>query len=267
MEKLINIDEARKNDIIVASIEKQMPCVLTRRTEQGWQPSKSHFLASPDTVGRLFVSTDAGTDLHASAPLSQGERVGLTFRRGHKKCMCATIVTDTKTSTTNCDGEDVPCVELQWPEALQELQRRVYHRATPPGRRVHVRFWAGGVAGRSQAESLERGLFSGVMLDLSAGGISILTVDVAPDTFVIGDTLGCAFCPKPRAETLVLDATFRHLDRLPDGGLALGLQFVGLETSERGRHMLSCLAGIVTEYQRGHARQERSKLAGNFAKS
>ena len=267
MEKLINIDEARKNDIVAASIEKQMPCVLTRRTTQGWCPSKSHFLASPDTVGRLFLSAASGTGLHGCAPLVPGERVGLTFRRGHKKCMCATIVLDSNTDVANGDGERVPCVELQWPEALQELQRRVYHRATPPGRRIHVRFWPGGVAGRTAAESLEQGICSGVMLDLSAGGISILAVDVAPDTFVVGDTLGCAFCPKPRGETLVLDATFRHLDRQADGSMAVGLQFVGLETTDHGRHMLSCLAGIVTEYQRGHARQQRTKLAGNFASS
>lgn len=267
MEKLINIDEARKNEIIAASIEKQMQCVLTRRTVQGWQPSKSNFLASPGMVGRLLISAGEGTDLATSDPLVAGERVGLTFRRGHKKCMCATMVTDVNLTVPDPDGKQVPCVELQWPDALQELQRRVYHRAAPPGRRVHVRFWPGGVAGRTAAESLDRGIGSGVMLDLSAGGISVLTVDIAPDSFTVGDTLGCAFCPKPRAETLVLDATFRHLDRQQDGSFALGLQFVGLETSERGRQMLSCLAGIVTEYQRGHARQQRTKLAGNFAKS
>ena len=110
-------------------------------------------------------------------------------------------------------------------------------------------------------------MLSGAMLDLSAGGISILTNEISPYLFVEGDPVGCAFAPKPRAETLVLDATFRHIDALPNGNFALGLQFVGLETSDRGRTLLSQLAGIVTDYQRGHARQQREKIAGKYARS
>jgi len=266
MEKLINIEDARKNEIIEGVIEKELPCVLTRRSERGWQPCKARFVASPECAGRLFVALD-GNNSEGRQPLVSGERVGLTFRRGHKKCMCATIVLDAGLDILRGDETLAACVELQWPEMLQELQRRVYHRATPPGRRVHVRFWAGGVAARADAQAREGGVLSGVMLDLSAGGIRIQTTDVAPDMFTEGDPVGCAFAPKPRGDTLVIDATFRHLEIMPDGSAALGLQFVGLETSERGKHTLSLLAGIVTDYQRGNARQQREKLAGRFAKS
>ncbi|HRX85112.1 MAG TPA: PilZ domain-containing protein [Phycisphaerae bacterium] len=267
MEKLIYVDEARKNEIVVSSIEKEIPCVLTRRSERGWQPYKSHFVAAPGEVGRMFISADEGSTLGDAPALVSGERVGLTFRRGHKKCMCATMVLDPALDVPAAGQRLMKCVELQWPDALQELQRRVYHRATPPGRRVHVRFWPGGVAARAAVEAGEGKILGGMMLDLSAGGISILTTDVAPDSFVEGDAIGCAFAPKPRGEMLVLDATFRHLERQKDGGMALGLQFVGLETSERGRQMLSLLAGVVTDYQRGHARQQRERLAGRFARS
>jgi len=267
MEKLIYVEEARKNEIIVAAIDKETPCVLTRRSVRGWQPCKSHLVAIAGTGGRLLVSADAGSELSGATTLAPGERVGLTFRRGHKKCMCATLVLAGRVEVPGADGRNIPCVELQWPEALQELQRRVYHRATPPGRRVHVRFWPGGVAARPEVEAGNTTVLSGVLLDLSAGGIRVLTTEVAPDMFTEGDPIGCAFAPKPRGETLVLDATFRHFEITPDGSVAVGLQFVGLETSDRGRVLLSTLAGIVTDYQRGHARQQREKLAGRFARS
>lgn len=267
MEKLIYVEESRKNEILVSAIEKEMPCVLTRRSARGWQPCKTHFVAPADGVGRVLISAGEDSDLVGGPALAAGERVGVTFRRGHKKCMCATIVLDARVEVASAAGGSATCVELQWPDALQELQRRVYHRATPPGRRVHVRFWAGGVAARADVDAGNGKVLGGVMLDLSAGGISILTTDVAPDDFAEGDAVGCAFAPKPRGDTLVLDATFRHLERQADGGMAMGLQFVGLETSERGRQMLSLLAGIVTDYQRGHARQQRERLAGRFAKS
>jgi hypothetical protein len=267
MEKLINIEEARKNDIVAGAIEKETPCVVSRRGPQGWQPFKSRFVAPVDGVGRLLVHATEENGLGGPTALVDGERIGLTFRRGHKKCMCAVTVLAGNLEISDETGSLVRSAELSWPDALQELQRRVYHRAQPPGRRVHVRFWPGGVAGRLAAEEHDQGVLSGVMLDLSAGGISILTTDIAPDTFTMGDTLGCAFSPKPRGETLVLDATFRHFELRENGSAALGLQFVGLEASDRGRHMLSLLAGIVTDYQRGHARQERARLAGRFARA
>jgi hypothetical protein len=267
MEKLIYVEEARKNEIIVAAIDKQVPCVLTRRSQRGWQPCKSRFVSNGGAVGRLLISADADSALCGGSPMTPGERVGLTFRRGHKKCMCATVVLDACVELAGEDGGCVPCVELQWPDALQELQRRVYHRATPHGRRVHVRFWPGGVAARTETKSGSDPMMGGVMLDLSAGGIRILTTDVSPDTFREGDPVGCAFAPKPRGDTLVLDATFRHIEMLSGGGVALGLQFVGLEATDRGRQLLSTLAGVVTDYQRGQARQMREKLAGRFARS
>lgn len=261
MEKLVYVEEVRKNEIIASAIEKETPCVLTRRGDRGWQPCKSRLVSHPEAVGRLLLSASADTELGTGEPLTPGERVGVTFRRGHKKCMFATTVTG-PVALEPTAGDAIECIELQWPEGLQELQRRVYFRATPLGRRVNVRFWPGGVVGRADAERDGGTLMVGVLQDLSAGGMRIKTTDVAPDTFAEGDAVGCAFAPKPRGETLILDGTFRHCQVEDDGSASIGVQFVGLEASERGRETLAALARVVTDFQRGQARQQRMRLVG-----
>jgi c-di-GMP-binding flagellar brake protein YcgR len=127
---------------------------------------------------------------------------------------------------------------------------------------VHVRYWPGGVAKRAEAENEGRQVLSGVMLDISAGGMRVVTAEIGVEGFTEGAAIGCAFSPKPRGEVLVLDGIFRHHQPEPDGTHSIGIQFVGLEATEHGRQTLSELAGIVTDYQRGHARQRRTAFAG-----
>jgi len=266
VEKLVYIEEARKNQVIATAIEREVPCVVSGRGKAGWQPYKSKFRSGPAVVGRLLLAPARRAADHAARTFVPGERVGVTFRRGHKKCMFSSIVLGQERVDLGESRAVADCLELQWPDALQELQRRVYYRATPPGRRVHVRFWSGGVSQRTAVEDDQRAVLSGVLLDLSAGGMRIMTTDVSADAFVEGDAIGCAFAPKPRGQALILDAVFRHLQPEEDGTCSVGIQFVGLETSERGRDTLSHLAGIVTDYQRVHSRQQRTRLAGRVTR-
>ncbi len=268
-ERLVYVEEARKNEIIASAVDRETPCVLTVPGSPGWQTFKSRFVAGESTIGRLLIApsnTSGGADddeqtASAVVPWDRavvtGNRVGIAFRRGHKKCLFASIVLGRVQAGSEQTTE---CVELQWPDAVQEFQRRVYYRATPPGRKVHVRFWRGGVAGRAAADR-DGGVLTGVIMDISAGGMRLLTPDVRESTFALDDPIGCSFTPRPRGETLVLDGVFRHFQTAGDGLGSVGIQFVGLEVSERGRETLAKLARIVTDYQRGHSRQQRSALS------
>lgn len=257
MEKLMNIQDDRKNEIIKSAIEKNALCVITRSGADGWQTFKSK-IVSGTPHDRIALQSPVDTVGDDQPAFFAGQRLGISFRRGHKKCMFASIVLSH--GQTEVNGESMLVLEAQWPQELQELQRRVYYRVQPPGRMVRVRFWKGGVSARANAgESVET--FTGALLDLSAGGMRVTTTDVAPDTFVEGESVGCSFIPKPRAETVVLDCVFRHFQIQEDGAVSLGFQFVGMETTERGRAILSDLAGIVTDYQREQARLERRQLA------
>lgn len=263
MEKLINIPTDRKDAIVQAAIDKGVLCVVTYGAPDGWKTLKAKMVegAPGDRVVLCAESrdqTDIGNELFS------GQRLGISFRRGHKKCMFASIVLDRKAISDHGspDSGSSLRIEAQWPQLLQELQRRVYYRVCPPGRKVRVRFWAGGVSARAGDDADKVKAYTGTLLDVSAGGMRIYTTDVAPDTFMEGEPIGCSFVPKPRAETIVLDAVFRHFQREDDGQYSVGLQFVGLETTDRGRGILASLAGVVTDYQREQARLERRQLAG-----
>ena len=261
MDRLTNIEPERKDEIVLTAIERELPCVLTVPLGMGWQTCKARFMLAPDVVGRIVLSAPEAADSEEESStvtagpveLRSGQRVGVSFRRGHKKCMFSSKV-ECVHGTAERDPKLAGCVELQWPETIQEFQRRVYQRAQPTGRKILVRFWPGGVAKRSEAEAGDAGILTGVLQDLSAGGIRILTTDVSPDHFEVGMPIGCAFTPKPRGDVLVLDAVYRHFQPEKDGTGSIGLQFVGLEVSDRGKSMLAQLARIVTDFQRGTSR-------------
>lgn len=253
MEKLLYLNESRRNEILLAAIEHETLCVVTRREGQGWRTCKSRFVSGEPggcILLRLPTETEEGDQ---PVPFVVGERLGVSFRRGHKKCMFATTVADSMALSLTTNEEDV--LAVCWPEQVHELQRRVYYRAEPVGRKVHVRFWPGGVAARRDAGTDESGVRSGIMLDISAGGMRLISTDVTPDSFTAGQAIGVAFTPKPRGETLVLDAVYRHCQPESDGTWSVGLQFVGMETSQRGRATLSALANLVTDYQRAASRK------------
>jgi c-di-GMP-binding flagellar brake protein YcgR len=263
MEKLVYVEEGRKNEIVADAVDRHAECVVTSRGGTGWRISKSHFDSSAPR-GRLLLSAPKADKGDAYTTYRPGERVSVTFRRGHKKSMFATIVL-AQEAESDC-ADLAGRVELQWPDALQELQRRAYHRASPPGRRVHVRYWPGGVSKRPEMENEGNRVLNGVLLDISAGGMRVVTTDVELDSFNEGDAIGCAFSPRPRGEVLVLDGIFRHIQPEVDGTRSIGIQFVGLEATDHGRRTLSELARLVTDYQRGHARQRRTELAGSVGR-
>ena len=59
--------------------------------------------------------------------------------------------------------------------------------------------------------------------------------------------------PLKEVGQICLDANFRYRLAMPSGKVALGLQFVGLESSAVGRQMLLVLGQVSAEYlRRGH---------------
>ncbi len=258
MKPLLPVDEQKKNDILEHACVRNVFCVVTNRSNGSWESAKSKFIRADDSPERMFIeAVDAASD-RALCYLS-GELVGVSFRRGHRKSLFSTTVLGT--TSVESDGELLNVVELEWPSELHELQRRAYQRAVPIGRHVSVRFWEGGVSNRRQAEHEGHGILNGTLVDLSAGGMRILSMDVAPDTFEEGDVIGFSFRPRSRGETIVIEGVFRHFQLTSDGIASMGIQFIGLECSEHGRDLLGTLAGVVSEYHRELGRRKKSQVA------
>jgi len=69
----------------------------------------------------------------------------------------------------------------------------------------------------------------------------------------IDRTYRCVFTPRSGKPSLVLDAVLRHREAVNQGRASLGFQFVGMETTHDGLHLLDRLVRIVNHFQRSHA--------------
>jgi hypothetical protein len=101
--------------------------------------------------------------------LVPGQQVGVSFRRGHKKCIFSTIIVLRRNEPAG-SGAALDTLILRCPEQMHELQRRAYERVIcPPDRFIAVRLWEGLGAGHEGSWPL----CSGRVANLSVGGVQI----------------------------------------------------------------------------------------------
>lgn len=262
--------------MLLDSIRDQRQLMVTVSAAGGWRTFKGSFSAGTPEAGELRVRLMRSQDHPSAAFPAAGDHIGATFRLGHKKCMFATVVRDSRPQGNSASlnpassGSDVELV-LGWPEQTQQLQRRAYERATPPSDTIiAVRFWHegeenGGAAPLSPASpgGEVRVVRHGQLEDISCGGVRVRVPD--PTDIVIGATYKCVFTPRPGKPALVLDGILRHREAVEKGRASLGFQFVGLETSAERLRMLDRLARLVRHFQRGH-RPPKSGVAGGASR-
>ena len=262
MSQVLYVDETLRDDILSHAGRHLTPLVLTHRVQGGWHTYKSRFLDCGQLGQRLVVEYPAPTDSQPSLEIVPGERLGLSFRRGHKKCLLAAEVLE-RCSFQHPDLGWLDALELHWPEVMQELQRRVYQRAAaPPGPPIPVLLWHGGTENRKYLGTGRLESFTGTLQDLSVGGFRVRMTRKSEPHFAEGDTVGCEFQPAPKRRIMLLNATFRHCQDGDDDEFSLGFQIVGLETTPKGCEVLGDLARVVSWYQASHRRRSGSRLPG-----
>lgn len=250
MSQVLYVNDRRRDAIIADAARRRTPVVLTRQEGGGWKTYKARLLGCSEQDRQVYIEQPAGgSGGPGLAPLS-GELLGVAFRRGHKKCLFNAVVRRCPEDQT---GGSLWAFAVEWPEDMQELQRRVYQRACPPPERsIQVRFWVG-----APGSAPERG-FVGVMQDLSAGGVRVrCTKD---DGLRVGDNVKITFTLRSCEPEFRLEGVFRHCQSMPDGACSLGFQFLGLETSRDGHETLVRLARTVTDLQRAAVRRCRPRL-------
>ncbi|RME40317.1 MAG: hypothetical protein D6788_03560, partial [Planctomycetota bacterium] len=131
------MDGPRLEEVLQEAITRNRPIVLTHHSPGGWRTFKSSFLSGSSSRRRIWIKPPTFSAGVQAAPPQPGDRVGVTFRVGHKKCGFGT------TLEPGLDREEQSgTLVLRWPERLQQLQRRVFERvALPPALIVPVRFW------------------------------------------------------------------------------------------------------------------------------
>jgi hypothetical protein len=248
MDRMRYVEPDRRDEIIADAARRSTPVVVTRRENQNWVSHKSHFRGATEDRSRLLIAAGDEVGLGRGEGLLRGERVGVAFRRGHRKCMFSAVVEEVSPA-----GD---WLALQWPEQIQELQRRAYYRSAPPrGITLPIRFWAPEPGPRTGITAPPDGAHFGTMIDLSAGGIRISSSEGGD--VEIGQTVLCHFGCKRGAPPMTLEATLRHRIPAERGAEALGFQFIGLETTPAGQKCLVRLAKIVSEFQQSTYRISR----------
>ncbi len=260
MTQLLNVEDAKRDEVLMECADRRCPVVLSHRLDSGWATYKSRILAV-DSAGKYLILEQPMPETGQAPPeLAIGEKIGVSFRRGHKKCMCCVEVAKIIQFDLE-DGVVVPAFEVPWPEKLQEMQRRMYFRAAvPAGRRIEVCLWEGGAMDRAADDLKATPHHSGMLQDISAGGCRVLVDAVRDPCLQEGDTVGLQFQPDPRSEPLLLDAMFRHSEPMSSSRISLGFQFVGLETTLEGRRMLQALSRVVSAFLRIDIRRNNMHL-------
>ena len=248
MGQLVTFTAAIRDEAILEAIEKQTPAIITVPTANRWITMKTRITKADRAGGVVALANPLPEEGQPPAALTPGHCLSLSFRRGHRKCMSMCVVV--AVSETVADE----AIVIRWPEQLLAVQRRAFFRAeVPAGMNVQAKLWRGGRAKRRLVAIGQWPSIVGQLTDCSAGGMRI-EVDASVDPEIqVGEPVAVEFSPLKEVGQICLDANFRYRLPMSSGKVALGLQFVGLESSAAGRQMLLVLGQVSAEYlRRGH---------------
>jgi len=249
MNTLDTVSGIQADEIIDEAARRNTPVVLSHRGRSGWQTFKSQLVPAASEAGRLLVTCPQEHGSAGREQLGTGSVLGVSFRRGHRKCVFACEVEDRR-QVVGQSGP-VTALVLRRPRTLQLLQRRVYHRTpVPPEKQVVVLLHKPAPPGQPQDPDRAGGVCRGLLRNISVGGMAIA---VAPGTdlnLAVGQTIQ-ADIYLPAERPLTVEVNYRH-QAMVAGELQLGFQFVGLETTAAGSQILARLSRLAAQLQRSY---------------
>lgn len=220
---------------------------LAARTPNGWTQYKTRLLKLQDEPPLLVVEYPAGTGGRAAPDIGEGQLMGMTFRRGHRKCVFTTAVLG-KQRLALAEHTHLGALLMRWPEEMQELQRRAYQRVdVPAGCDIEAGFWPQDTK-LSPRKPPPDPLFAGQVANLSAGGFAVTVGASDARNVRIGDVLVSRFALVKHHPPFTIQVLLRHAEPADTrGNVEIGCQFLGLEFSPR---TLARLTRAVTQFQR-----------------
>ena len=250
MESNRSIDAARRDEVLAEAASRHTPATVCCRNATEWLTFKSRLLDAGDPKRGVVLEYPLAQESAPAPDIEQGQYVGVSFRRGHSKCVFGSVVTG-KSRFRVDEHNEIGALVVGWPEEICQLQRRLYYRSpVPAGMSIPVLLWAGGESSRSKAGSPGWPLLVGQLWDLSAGGFKVVLPPGQSPRYSVGETVGMEFVPESDRPPILVDAHFRHTDVAEDGQPTLGFQFVGLEHTGRGRSLLYRLGRVVAGWRR-----------------
>jgi c-di-GMP-binding flagellar brake protein YcgR len=175
-----------------------------------------------------------------------GQTLGVTFRRAHRKCVFETTVTGRCNYSTG-RADDVPALRLEWPESVFEMQRRLYYRTpVPRDAELPVQVRVRDEDGDCETDVM---VCRGRMGDVSAGGMSVVLKNAENPRWRPETRVECKFVGASDGPAVELYGHMRYLYEMPEGGVRMGVQFVGLETDGAARSTLDEIIELTKKFQ------------------
>lgn len=237
----INLSWEQTNDTLLWAVENKAHMRITVRLAREWTEVPSEFLGG-ELLKTLLIKKfqTPWTD-----KMLTGQLLPCSYRRGHRKYLFVSAILD---QTTVCvDGQEQQAYILSWPEGVQQVQRRLYFRASiPQEMKLGIKIWNSVAA--IDTVPTQPPLSIGRILDISAGGSQIQLP--TPDALTIDKSYLMEIeLPKPEQPVLVLTQV-RRIDAIAGTNeYRYGLQFLSLDHSPRGQETLLRLARF-TNYLR-----------------
>ncbi len=241
------LNASQIDELILSAIDRKVPALITINRDGCWANLHSRVLAihgshlllehppyHPDEVPHEFVPA---------------ERIGVSFKlKHHKHVFSATLVG--REQFTLEDGSQVHALAVVAPSRMQRLQRRAFLRApVPENRIVRASFWLGSCACEPAGVSPTAPVWSGYVMNISAGGFQLSCDPAAVDGMEAGDNVGVRLTFDAGSESVYSDAQFRHME-LTEGRAMLGFQFIGLTETPEGRISLQMISSKVHDFHR-----------------
>jgi len=246
MTRPFHIDLDRQTDLLREAAARHLPATITCKMTDGWATLKSRFLAlDPD---RREVIMEYPSQPGAVMPeIVGGQNIGVSFRRGHKKCVFNAMVLE-RCHHSSATVQGVPALTLHWPEEMCELQRRLYYRAiVPRDKKIPVDLWRGDAdTGPPPGEQTLRG----TMLDLSAGGISIALPAEASGRFDDDEVATCSFPVDVGEPPATVVGRVRHWEEMDANRVRVGLHFINLDSLPGQRETFEHVVRLAIRFQR-----------------
>ncbi len=245
------LTNAQINDALEGAAQKHIPLTLTIRCGNRWINLRSRGVAV--RAEHLIVEFPVMEDGFTPYEFAPAERVGGSFKLKHYKHIFSTVFTGT-TKVRLDDGQEMSVVSLCAPTKMQRLQRRAYFRVEVPGNRiVRASIWLGGCENEPAGTSPERPVWTGQVLNISAGGFRMRTGSDATYLLDPNDVMGTRLIFGTGRETVYADAQLRHAEP-SEGGSLMGLQFLGLAQTPQGLKTLQFISSKVGEFIKANQR-------------
>lgn len=249
------------DDVIRAACHRAVPVTITIRIDGGWFNMCARMIGMRD--GHLLLELDPPEDEGQVHEFQPADKVGVSFKlKHHKHIFTATVACVERARSMN--GADVRILQVCSPTKMHRMQRRAFLRAPVPANRiVRASYWLGGREFEPIAGSENQPVWSGRVVDISAGGFQMVSPDGNNEALDIGETIGVRISFGAGGETVYADAQFRHRQEV-DGDIHLGFQFVGLAQTPDGRKTLQQIGGVAAQFHHEvgatqHARCPRSR--------